>query len=141
MFLRKFLNLLRPKRPTLPELVARVFNESERQFATTFYDSWRSQEQLLVQLGEGDHELYDKNAFFQKAFFYFLAHPIESGDFWILGVDAEDELGMVALDTRTGKIYYAYETFDPVTLTELASNFSEFIGSLRAAGWTAPVAR
>jgi hypothetical protein len=134
-----FRTFLQPKKIPVSEMVSRVFSDPDRGFAKDFYASWSPEEYLLVEIGRGDHDLFDKQAFYANAFFYFHSQPTDIGQFWILGADAESEMGMIVLEKEKNKVYYAYENTDPETLTELATSFREFIEELKRAGWQPPI--
>jgi hypothetical protein len=139
MLLKWIYDFFHRKRMTVQEMVPRVFSGNDREYATNFYTSWASEEYLEVQLGKGDHGLYDKQEFYDKAFFFFYSVPTDIGTFWVLGGDAESEMGMIVIEKYTNKVYYAYENTDPDTLTELAPSFRAFVEELRNAGWTPPM--
>jgi hypothetical protein len=136
--LRKIYNaIFRKATQSIDEVVALAFPGRDQSFARAFYESW-SGEYLLVQLGDGDHELFDAEAFFRSAFFVFNKPPWKINGDWLLGMHAEDEAGMIVLERETGNIVYAYERRDPDTDTELAASFTEFLVKLRKAGWGGP---
>jgi hypothetical protein len=137
MMLRKFYNAIFGRRPSVDEVIASAFPETEQNSARAFYESWPG-EYLVVQLGEGDHGLFDAQAFFQSAFFVFNKPPWKIDGHWLVGMHAEDEAGMIVLEQESGKILYAYKHPDPDTDTELAASFTEFLTRLREAGWVAP---
>lgn len=117
--------------PSLGEVVDQVFPENQRQFAKAFYKPWSNRKFLLVQLGDGC-DLLSKERFFASAWFYFIWPPIAERDWTIIGTHAEDELGTIIVRKNSGSICYKYDEI----FVDLAESFPDFIRSLRAAGWT-----
>jgi hypothetical protein len=135
--LRKIYNAIFVRRQFIDDVVASAFPAPDQNCARAFYESW-SGEYLLVQLGEGDHEPFDAEAFFRSASFVFNRPPWKINGHWLIGMHAEDELGMIVVERESGKIFYAYERADPDIDTELAASFTEFMAKLREAGWVGP---
>lgn len=116
------------------EVVWRAFPEDQRDFAVEFYASWPDGEYLVVELGDGFHDL-TREGFYRSAIFCFGPRPVDMVDYVILGGDLEDEEGMVVLDKPTGKVFYAYEVYDNRAI-ELANDLRDFLANLQGAGWS-----
>lgn len=130
------------RKPSVHEIIGSAFPEGTRAFANAFYSSWANEESLPVELGDrlDDFELYNHEAFFRSASFYFFSRPIVIGEYCVLGADSEDEMGTIVLNTESGKVHYAYGTLDEGTLMDLADSFPQFIAALESSGWKKPAA-
>jgi hypothetical protein len=128
--IKRFLEQVLGRTPSLGDVVGQVFPEKDREFAKAFYERWSNRKYLLVQLGDGYDQL-SRETFFASAWFYFVWPPIEENEWAIIGTHAEDELGAVIVRKGSGNVCYKYDD----TFVDLSDSFPEFIQSLRAAGW------